>query len=178
MPNTLSLYLLLTILLLAVLVDLRTRRIPNLLIVSGFGLGLVCAVAQHGLTGLPHALGGATVAIVLLLPMFAMRAIGAGDVKLLAVVGSFAGPVAFLLVLLYTFLAGGILAIAVIVSTGRVAVVLDNLRLLVTTLSLRRYGGDGALPDMTVSTGARLPYALAIAVGALAWMIRHQELLR
>ncbi len=164
------------VLLLAVLIDLRTRRIPNVLIAAGFGLGLVCAVAQQGIAGLPNALGGAALAILLLLPMFAMRAIGAGDVKLLAVVGSFSGPFGFLLVLLYTFLAGGVLAIGAMMMSGRATAVFDNFRLFVTTLSLRRYGGDGALPDLSASTAARLPYALAIACGALAWMIRHAGL--
>ena len=89
--------------------DLRTRRIPNLLIVVGLGLGLLLA----GIQGTwPAALWGGGLAFGLGIIPFALRALGGGDVKAAIVVGLFVGPQGVLKVVLVTALLSGIYALA------------------------------------------------------------------
>ncbi|MDX2181298.1 MAG: A24 family peptidase [Bryobacteraceae bacterium] len=64
--------------------DLRERRIPNWLCAAGFALG----VALHWRDGLL----GAALAMAIYAPLYLLRGVGAGDVKLMAAVGAIAGP--------------------------------------------------------------------------------------
>ena len=109
---------LLAALLIAAVVDLRTRRIPNPSIVAG----LACAAFVHalslGTSTAPLAgpswwspLAGFTAGLLLMLPLHLLRAMGAGDVKLMAMVGAFIGAPAVLGATLYTLLAGGVLSL-------------------------------------------------------------------
>ncbi|MEG0884092.1 MAG: prepilin peptidase, partial [Janthinobacterium sp.] len=75
--------------------DMRSRRIPNGLVFGGALAALLLhAVLTPGAggLGLPAALGGLALGLALLLPMYMLRALGAGDVKLMAMVGAFIGP--------------------------------------------------------------------------------------
>ena len=82
--------------------DLRTRRIPNRLVLWGTVGGVVLnsmLPAGAGLfqqpfggLGLLQSLAGAAAGLALLLPMYLLRALGAGDVKLMAMCGAFLGP--------------------------------------------------------------------------------------
>ena len=102
--------------------DLRTRRIPNRLVLWGTVGGVLLnsmLPAGAGLfqqpfggLGLLQSLAGAAAGLALLLPMYLLRALGAGDVKLMAMCGAFLGPLAVLEAVLLTLLAGGVLAIA------------------------------------------------------------------
>ena len=102
--------------------DWRSRRIPNLLTVSG----LFGALAFHGLApggaglfdpylpgglGLKTSLLGGVAALVLLLFPYARGWIGAGDTKLMAAVGAFVGLAALPAVLLGVMLSAGVLAL-------------------------------------------------------------------
>ncbi len=149
----------------AVVTDLRSRRIPNSVTVSGLAVGLLLASLQVG--GVPlAALAGAGLAFVLALPLVALGALGGGDVKLLTAVGAFVGPGGLLSVALYGALAGGALAIAGAIRRGALMPVLANsLRLLVYLVTLGRHGERLGLD----TPGAHaVPYGVAIAAGALA----------
>ena len=91
----------------AALCDVRTRRIPNHLVLAGLLLGLVNA----GLQGIWFdSLCGGGLALALGFVPFALRALGAGDVKATIVVGLFVGPIGVLQVVLLTALSSGIYA--------------------------------------------------------------------
>src|SRR5688500_13934209 len=70
----------------AAVIDVQSLRIPNWLTVGGMVLGLAwnTAVASASLAGFLWALGGLAVGLVVLLPFYAVRVMGAGDVKLMA----------------------------------------------------------------------------------------------
>lgn len=138
--------------------DLRTRLIPNALVVVGalVGLGLQATLpAGQGLfdASAPGALGLSPALLataVLLLAgglLWQARLLGAGDAKLLAAIGPFVGPAGVLPVLLYTLVAGGALALATALHT-RLRAARPTGELLVAPL--------------------QLPYALAIAAGVAA----------
>lgn len=104
----------LAVLLLAASVfDLARQRIPNRLTLSGLLLGLLWHGLTTGWPGLAQSLEGLGIAGLTLL-LWAARVLGAGDVKLLGVVGVWMGPVFLLWTLLGTIFAGGLLAVLVV----------------------------------------------------------------
>lgn len=146
-------------------IDLRTRRIPNALVVSGalLGLGLQAALpAGRGLfdsfapggIGLSAALLAGVVLLAAGVLLWRSGLFGAGDAKLLAALGPYVGPAGVLPVLLYTLLAGGVLAL--------VAAAWRHGHL---WLASRAASSPRAAQP---TEPARLPYALAITAGALA----------
>src|SRR3990170_1960700 len=94
-------------------VDLRSRRIPNQLTFGGAAAGLAYQGWAGGLAGIGHGIGGWAAGIALFLPMYLLRGMGAGDVKLLGAGGAWFGPMGAVWSALYTALAGGILALVV-----------------------------------------------------------------
>jgi len=151
----------------AAAIDIRTHRIPNLLT---FGSALA-AVVYHGITsgtaGLGLSAGGWAVGIGLFLPMFLLRGMGAGDVKLLGAAGAWLGPVGALYAGLYSVLAGGVLALIVGMKHGYVGKALSNLWRM---FGFWRAAGIQPLPGLTIedAAGPRLAYGVAIAAGTLA----------
>ncbi len=149
--------------------DLRTRRIPNVLTFPAAVLGLITAIASHGGLGALSSAAGLLVGLLLFCPLFALKGLGAGDVKLLGALGAWLGTTAVLMVAFYTALAGGVLAIALIVRHRYGSQAMRNLWLLLTHW---RVSGLRPLDTLTLDTsaGPKLPYALPIAVGlALAF---------
>ena len=74
----------------AVMTDLIQGIIPNPLLAAGFLIAIGRALTQKG--DLPGLAAGALLPLLVLLPLFRLRMFGAGDLKLLAVTGSFLGP--------------------------------------------------------------------------------------
>lgn len=95
--------------------DLRQRRIPNRLIVSGLAVALALHMGLW-LSGRPSLAGGSfwapwlglLVGAGALLPGYWRAGLGAGDVKLMALVGAFLGPVSALWAALFAMVAGGL----------------------------------------------------------------------
>ena len=174
--------LLLALLLAAVTTDLRSRRIPNALVLTGTTLALAAHALTLGLGGEPLAgpswwapLAGLATGLLVLMPLYLMRALGAGDVKLMAMVGAFVGTPTVLAAALYTLIAGGLLSLAVMLGTGVARRTLDNLRFLCSewmAWALRMRSGQNALLAPLQTTAARLPYALAISAGSVVALIR------
>jgi prepilin peptidase CpaA len=148
----------------AAICDLRTRRIPNLLTFSAalFAIGLH-GFAQ-GWSAAALAVAGWVVGLALFFPMFALGGMGAGDVKLLAAVGSLVGPLAVVWVALFTSISGGIMALIVALFSGYLRQAFVNLWCLVMYWRLE---GPRPAPDMTLAThrGPRLAYAVPVLAG-------------
>lgn len=148
----------------AAVIDVRTRRIPNLLT---FGSALAAAVyhaSTTGLHGLALSAAGWAAGIALFLPMFLLRGMGAGDVKLLGAVGAWLGPEGVLYASLYSVLAGGVLALIMGGMHGYLGKAFSNLW---GMLVFWRTAGIQPLPGLTIedSAGPRLAYGVAIAAG-------------
>jgi prepilin peptidase CpaA len=151
--------------------DVRTRRIPNRLTVPAAALGLIAATAAHGGAGIVSSAAGLFVGLLLFFPLFALRGLGAGDVKLLGALGAWLGASVVLGVAFYTTLAGGVLALGLIVKHRYGGQAMRNLWLLLTHW---RVFGLRPLDALTLETsaGPKLPYALPTAVGlALAFWL-------
>ncbi len=150
------------LLLLALWHDIASRRIPNWL--SGMGLlaGLAFSFLASNGIGPGSSLLGASAGFAVMLPLYMLRAMGAGDVKLMAAVGAFLGPIPVLGAALLTFTAGGVLSLAAALWSRSLSRVLNNLRLM-GMIALTARSSGMSISD--VQTTGRLPYALAIAVG-------------
>jgi prepilin peptidase CpaA len=151
---------------LAALLDWRSRRIPNWLTVPGLLSGVVVHALIAGWPGALFALKGAGLALILLLPLVALRALGAGDWKLMGAVGAFVGWQMFLFVLLGSIFASGIMAIVQVYRTGRVMETLKNMVTLV-----RGFFAFGLKKNPQISLDnprlLKLPFGVAVAAATL-----------
>ena len=162
----------------AVVSDLRSRRIPNALVLAGIGLAIAIEAIALGTGTVPLAgrdwwspLAGLATGFVLLMPLHLLRAMGAGDVKLMAMVGSFVGAPTVLATTLYTLLAGGLLSLIFMLRRGVAAQTLANVRFMLIDWAHRAGTGQGARLAPLQTTAARLPYAAAIALGTAASLL-------
>jgi prepilin peptidase CpaA len=149
--------------------DVRSRRIPNQLVLAGLALGLTIRVFG-GWASLGAGLAGAALALALTFPLFALRAMGGGDVKLFAVAGMFLGPAGFLLALLASALVGGVLGVVAAIRGGVIVTALLRTKDLGVKAATLGRGGD----RMTLDTPGAItvPYGAAIAIGSLAvWFL-------
>jgi prepilin peptidase CpaA len=152
---------------LAVVSDLRTRRIPNVLT---FGAAIAAVVARGLFDGIGSAgvgLAGWAVGVAIFFPVFALGGMGAGDIKLLGAIGALLGPLAALWVCLFTGVAGGVMGIAVALWTGYFSRALSNIYGL---LMFWRVSGVQPAPDLVLEShnGPRLAYAVPVFAGLMA----------
>ena len=157
---------------LAVVFDVRTRRIPNLLNVGAALAALAFAFLETGLPGTIEAAGAWLVGVALFFPFFALGGMGAGDVKFIAALSAWLGPMDAVYLAIFASLAGGVAAAFVAVAHGYVRQALSNLWLM---LMHWRAVGPKPVPGLTLQDGRapRLAYAIPIAVGALFTLWRH-----
>ena len=171
---------------LAVWHDLRARRIPNAVVFPGTLLALALHAFLPAGAGLPatamegvgflSALGGFALGLGFLLPMYALRLMGAGDVKLLAMVGAFVGAGDILAVAIATLLTGGVLALVAAAWQRSLRRLLNNTYQTMLHAGLTGLANGIAAP---AAASGRLPYAVAIASGTVAcvlWLRAFGEL--
>lgn len=173
--------ILVLLLLVAVATDIRHHRIPNSLVLTGLALGVAfqCIAFQDSSffsasspsSGLIPALAGIAVGFVCPLPLYLLRAMGAGDVKLLMVVGAFLGPAQTFAALVLSFVMGGVLALSMALYRRSFATIIANLRFMLVTAAVRVAGGSPPPVEPLQQTAGRLPYAVAIALGTLLQLV-------
>ena len=95
----------------AVYTDLITGRIKNQLIGLGLVLGLSYRILEGGPPGLLLFLGNMALPILCLYFFYHIRALGAGDVKLLSMLGGFLTTTDLFSVMLYSFFCGAVLGL-------------------------------------------------------------------
>jgi prepilin peptidase CpaA len=149
--------------------DLATRRIPNRLLLTGLAIALILRLlsVNRG-ASLLMALGGMAVGLAVFLPFYLLRGMAAGDVKLMAVIGAFTGPENAFSIAVWTWCAGGVMALAVVIARGHLRLVLRNLGGMCVKLIP---GFSLPVPEPQQSAGA-LPYGVAIAVGTMVFLVR------
>jgi prepilin peptidase CpaA len=146
---------LLVILAVAVVTDARHRKIPNAISLGGAVLGVIAQCTLHGTAGLWLSMSGWVLCLAAFLPFYMVGGMAAGDVKLMAAVGAFLGPVDGLLAMIGALATGGIIGVACIAAgvlrTGwRGGPKTDSYMTAVRAISLQK-----------------IPYAGAIAFGAV-----------
>ena len=147
--------------LVSAVVDMRTRRVPNPLTMGIAATGLAFAATPWSDLTIAAAALGFTVGFGLMLLPALFGAMGGGDLKLFAAMGTFLGPRPTLQAFLYTLLAGGILAVAVALKRRRLQETMQN------AAELVKSGGANAAAIEHPTSNNRFAYAPAIAVGTL-----------
>ena len=164
------------LLLLAAISDCHSHRIPNWIVLFGIGFALIDqCVRWLPLEGPLFTLAGLVVGLLLFLPLYLLRAMGAGDVKLLAMVGAFLGPADTFRVALATLVVGGAMAIAFVLIKGTALRMVQNLSAIFQVGFLDVLGGHA--PSLRVSpteSAGKLPYGVAIAVGTIGYLVFQQ----
>jgi len=168
------------LLLASVWTDVKEARIPNQFVFSGLALGILLntalpegrgfASSLPGGLGFWGALAGAAIGLAIMLPMYLLRAMGAGDVKLMAMVGAFLGPEDILGAALGTFLVGGVLSLGYAWKIGVLRRTLQNIRFILFSGAVKIAGGGSPSLDNAPETAGKFPYAVAIAVGTLGYL--------
>ena len=151
----------------AAVIDLRTRRIPNILTATLAAIGLGLAAAGFGRVGLGASMLGCLLGLAFMMPGHIFGRTGAGDVKLLAAAGALLGPTDTIYAFLYTAIAGGALALVVAVARRRLSQTIASTSALMS-------GSEQARAEVdSTSSDNRFAYAPAIAIGvvlvALSW---------
>ena len=173
-PRTGILFALLTI---ASITDYRTYKIPNWLTAGGIIFGLVYSVFVPFSRdfGFLWALGGMMLGFIVMLPCYVLRIMGAGDVKLMAMVGAFLGVDDCFLAIIYSFIVGGIAALGFALFNKAMTRMLQNVKDITQAMMFSVVGGFK--PDMRITASqsvGKMPYGICISVGTVGYVVARQ----
>lgn len=155
----------------AAVTDMHARRIPNWLCALGLVIGFSLNPFLYGLDGLKHAGYGFGLAMLIYLPLYILRGMGAGDVKLMAAMGAIAGPANWLRIFILTALLGGIIAVFVILYRGFLGRALRNMgSILLSPFRGKAPYQDNPELDVTSGAGLSLPHGAVIALGTYLYV--------
>lgn len=166
--------LLIIVLTICLFTDLRYKKIYNVILVPTALLALGYHLYSGGSAELWWSIKGLLLGMALLFIPFVLGGMGAGDVKLLGVIGAIAGPSFVWVVFLATAMVGGIISLVILIRERRLLIGLKTVYY--TFLSLL-----GLMPRVnmlgTLATAARhggaFPYGTAITAGtAVAYLVR------
>jgi len=154
--------------LLASWIDYAQRRVPNWLNASLIVLGFAVQGCFHGWSGMATGFWGLVTGFGLLIVPWMMHGMGAGDVKLMAAIGVWIGP----LLTFYSFalgaVIGGVAAVIMIVSTGRLHMACANMSLILSKCTNPRLMFDEYGSAKSFGTTSQLlPYGVPLTAGTL-----------
>lgn len=155
--------------------DWRWRRIPNWATVPGAAVGIAMNSVAYGWLGAKSALEGLGLGLLLLFPFVLIRALGAGDWKLVGALGAFLGPRELLVVLLAALLIAGLMALVLVIYKRRLGQTLRNIARIVFALIT----GHAGVPSVSLDNPETLkvPFGVAVAIAAVLFVggrLAHQ----
>jgi prepilin peptidase CpaA len=164
--------ILIALVLTAAISDLRTRRIPNWLSLTGVISGIALNTFLFEWTGLKQSLEGMAIAFGIYFVLYLFRAMGAGDVKLMAAVGAFVGPSNWLMIFMMTALLGGVCAVCILVWNKRMRKTLDNVSFILFEMMHMR-APYMAREELSVKSpkAFTLPHGAVISLGCIAFVV-------
>ena len=163
--------LLIALVLTAAIWDLKSRRIPNWLSLAGIICGIALNSFLYGMTGLKASLEGLATAFAIYFVLYLVRAMGAGDVNLMAAVGAFVGPGNWLMIFLITALLGGAIALTILIWRKRLRKTFDNVFFIVSEMMHFRapYMGREEL-SVKSQKAFTLPHGAVIGLGCMVFL--------
>jgi prepilin peptidase CpaA len=156
----------------AAIYDVMYRRIPNWLNVIGALLGIALnTFLYRGIAGTIFSLKGLGLAFGLYFVLYALHAMGAGDVKLMAAVGAIVGWQNWFGIFLFTAIIGGIAAIILSIAHRRLKKTLFNVSFILMEMKSGRpaYLRNEEL-DVKSKKSLGLPHGAVIAVGTIVFL--------
>ncbi len=178
MPIALKLVLILTVLA-AGFYDLRVRRIPNWVNLTGALLGLVLNTYFEGLHrqaghGLATSAGGMLIALCVYVPLYALKGMGAGDVKLMAAIGAIVGPGNWFNIFLVTALLGGVASLTLVLVRRKWGQTMLNISTIVTQLAQGKPPAERASGlSIHNNQSLKMPHGAIIASGVCLFLAFH-----
>lgn len=160
--------LLILIVVIAVCCDIKWRRIPNVLVFSGLIIGLIFQYFTGGWPLIFEAVKGLGIGVGLLFIPFLLGGMGAGDVKLLGLVGALQGPVFVFNTFIWMALWGGLIAVIYMIINGRLQLWLG--RLIAVFYTPWQYK-MALLKDKSPEVKVTIPYGVAIGLGVISTII-------
>jgi prepilin peptidase CpaA len=165
------------ILIIASVIDSRTHKIPNWLTASGavFGLAYNTMYPIFPQAGFMWAFEGLLLGFLIMLPFYALRVMGAGDVKLMAMTGAFLGFPDIFYGVICTFIVGGIAAIGFALFNRVLGRTLSNVKNIAHVLMFSAV--VGMKPHASIEAGksvGKLPYGVSIATGTIGYVVAKQ----
>jgi prepilin peptidase CpaA len=159
---------------LAAVWDLRTRRIPNWLVLAGLIVGFALNGLLYGLVGLEIAGIGMLTGFGVYFVLYVLHAMGAGDVKFMAAVGSLVGWRLWFEIFFVAVIVGAIAGVILALTKGRLGRTFNNVGYIVSELThLRAPHVRREDVDVRSEKALRLPHGAAIAAGiflVIGWM--------
>ncbi|WP_321470819.1 prepilin peptidase [uncultured Paludibaculum sp.] len=154
--------------LIAAFCDIRSRNIPNWLTVGGVVAGLALHPYLAGWAGLKFSGGGFGLAVLMFIPLFVLRWLGGGDVKLMAAVGALAGAYNLFIIFIMDAILGGAVALIAVLFRKRGAKTLKNIGRMITALFRGRKPFEES-PELEAGSeeSMGMPRAVTIAVATL-----------
>jgi prepilin peptidase CpaA len=168
--NNILIIFLSVILFVAVTIDLKAQRIPNLLTFPAVALTLIYYSITNGLNGFLFSALGLLVGISLLIIPYLLGGMGAGDAKLMGVVGGVLGAKGVFYAFLFSAIVGGIYAIilTLIYRPHFRGFYKKQLVALINFLLIRKYIPE---PEDADLKKPRLCYGLAIGLGTGVYIV-------
>lgn len=157
--------------LVAAFTDIRARRIPNWLVLTGLVAGFCLNTVFGGWSGLTASALGFGLALLIYVPLFILRAMGGGDVKLMAAVGCMAGPHNWFTIFVLASMAGAVYAVALLLARRSMGGALWNIGHIVKEL-IRLRMPFRSKPELDIGHAKALsvPHGVAIAAGTLLFL--------
>ncbi|GAA0133393.1 prepilin peptidase [Paenibacillus sp. YSY-4.3] len=150
----------------AFITDIRTMKIPNVITIAGTVLGIAYHGIFGGASGFGFAIKGAAVGFGVMAILYAVRAVGGGDVKLFAGIGAWVGVPLTLSVLMYSLLVAGCIGILILIcrreAMRRIGGILRSVMGVIMLRSIR--------PIQSIATNDKpltFPFMLAVLPGAI-----------
>lgn len=169
-PYLAKLFLLVALILACAATDVCTRRVPNSILLPALIASLFLSSLADGLAGLVDSLAGLAIGLLILMPLHVLGRMGAGDIKLLGVVGSILGAWGATVAGLATMMAGAILGIAYMIW-----LVVRPERTSLTGQEGQRNADEamvrGGGTSFSAVRTAEVPYAVAVAAGTFAAIV-------
>lgn len=155
-------YFLLIVSIIGGLSDWKTRKIPNWLTFGTFFLSLIYSISLLKLSAVSDCILGFILGLLILIVPYMMGGMGAGDVKLLAALGSIIGYKDILVIFFYTAISGFVIGVFwLLLRPG-------HLKFLITT--------GQVFP--TIDKKEKIPYGLAIMFGTIIYIVLKYHLIR
>jgi len=149
-------------------IDYKERRVPNWLNAAIALAGFVAQGYLNGWNGLAVGFAGMWVGFACLILPWLMHGMGAGDVKLMMAIGVWLGPWWTFVSFCVGVVIGGIIAVVMIVSSGRLQHAYANLATIMAKVSNKStiFSEFGSAKSFG-NTSQLLPYGVPLTIGTL-----------